>query len=66
MTKYWRYNARLGCFGELTENEFKKAVSSKYVIPVYDDYFQKFSESTYYDCRDRIVSIFYIRTEGSQ
>lgn len=63
MTTYWRYNAKLGCWGTLTEKEFKKAVSKKYVLPVYDSYFQTFSENTYYDSRDRIVSVFYIKRE---
>ena len=61
LMEYWRYNARLGCWGEMTEKEFNRKIKQKYVLPVYDDYFQEFSENTYYDSRDSIVTVFYIR-----
>lgn len=62
---YWRYYARLGCWTELTEKEFKRKIKSKYILPVYDSYWQKFSEDCFYDCRDSIVQIFYIKRRAN-
>lgn len=60
---YKRYDAKLGTWLELTEKEFNRKIKSKYVLPVYDSYYQTFSENTYYDCRDTIVRTFYMRIE---
>lgn len=62
--KYWRYDARLGTWLELTEKEFNRKIKSKYILPVYDDYLQILSDRTYFDSRDSIVRIFYIRSEA--
>ena len=62
--KYWRYDARLGAWLELTEKEFNRKIKSKYILPVYDDYWQTFSDRTFYDSRDSIARIFYIRSEA--
>lgn len=63
MPDYYRYNARLGSFAPMTEKEFERKIKSKWVLPVYDSYWQTSSDSTYYDCRDSIATIFYMRTE---
>ena len=60
---YYRYDARLGSWRELTEKEFNRAIKKKYVLPVWDDYWQRFSEKTFVDTRDSIVRIFYIKGE---
>lgn len=56
--KYIRYDARLGTTRELTEKEYKKAINKRYVLRVWDSYYQEFTD-TYYDSRDSIVRIFY-------
>lgn len=56
--RYYRYDARLGSTRELTEKEYNKAISKKYVLRVWDSYYQEFT-NTYYDSRDSIVRIFY-------
>lgn len=61
--KYWRYNARLGAMGEITEKEFNRKIKSKYIVPVYDSYNQAFSKDTFYDSRDSYATVYYFRRE---
>lgn len=58
MTKYYRYDAYLGSQCEISEKEYNRKIKSRYILPVWDDYFQQFTD-THYDCRDSIVRIFY-------
>lgn len=66
MPDYYRYNARLGSFSPMTEKEFERKIKSKWVLPVYDSYWQTSSDSTYYDCRDSIANIFYVRVDDAE
>ena len=63
MMKYYRIDLYLGAEWEVGEKEFNRKIKSKWFLPVYDSYWQTFSEDTYYDCRDRIVRIFYQRRQ---
>ena len=60
---YYRYDAYLGSFTPMTKKEFERKIKSKYIHPVFDDYWQEISENTFFDSRDSIVRIFYMRRE---
>ena len=62
-TRYYRIDLKLGAEWEVSEKEYKRKIKSKWYLPVYDSYYQTFSEDTYYDCRDSIVRIFYQRRD---
>lgn len=62
MTKYIRYDSHFGSEMEITKAQFERKIKSRYVLPVWDSYWQKFTE-TYYDCRDSIARIFYWKIE---
>lgn len=61
--EYFRYNACLGAFNRISKKEFERKIKSKYILPVYDSYWDAISENTFYDCRDSIVKIFYLKRE---
>lgn len=63
MTKYYRIDLHFGKEWEVSKKEFYRKIKSKWYFPVWDSYWQTFSENTYYDCRDSIVRIFYQRRE---
>ena len=52
MSKYMRMNPYLGCSYEITEKQALRKINSKYWTPVWDDYWKKFSENTWYNMRD--------------
>ena len=52
MSKYIRMNPYLGCSYEITEKQALRKINSKYWTPVWDDYWQKFSEHGWYNMRD--------------
>lgn len=61
--KYYIYDAYLGTQMEITEKEFRRRINSRYVFPVWNDYYQERSKDTYFDCRDSITRIFYWRKD---
>lgn len=63
MTKYYRIDLHFGREWEVTEKEFSRKVKSKWFLPVYDSYWQTISDTTWFDCRDSIVRIFYQKRE---
>lgn len=52
MSKYIRMNPYLGCSYEITEKQALRKINSKWWTPVWDDYWQKFSDHAWYDIRD--------------
>ena len=52
MIKYFRYNPVLGSMYEISEKQALKKINSKNWIPVWDDYWQRFSEHTWYNIKD--------------
>lgn len=52
MAKWYRCNPYLGCQYEITEKEAQKKLKSPYWVPVWDDYFQKFSNHAWYNVKD--------------
>lgn len=63
MERYYMIDLHLGKEWEVSKKEFYRKIKSKWYLPVWDSYWQTFSENTYYDCRDSIVRIFYQRRE---
>lgn len=63
MIKYYRIDLHFGKEWEVPKKEFERKIKSKHYFPVWDSYYQEFSENTYYDCRDSIVRIFYQKRE---
>lgn len=52
MAKYRRYNPYLGCSYEISEELALKKINSKWWTPVWDDYYQEFSEHAWFNIKD--------------
>lgn len=52
MSKYIRMNPYLGCSYEISEKQALRKINSKWWTPVWDDYWQKFSEHSWYNMKD--------------
>lgn len=52
MARYIRCNPYLGCSYDVPERLALRKINSKYWVSVWDDYYQKFSDSAWYDIRD--------------
>lgn len=52
MSKYIRINPYLGCSYEISEKQALQKINSKYWTPVWDDYWQRFSEDSWFNMRD--------------
>ena len=63
MKRYVRYDAYFGSIAYISEKQFKKQIKKKYILPVWDPYWQIFTE-TYFDSRDSISRIFYWCDDG--
>ena len=59
---YYRYDAHFGTLTEITEKQFQKIIAKRYILRVYDSYWQKFTD-TWFDSRDTISRIFYWESE---
>jgi len=61
--EYYRFDARFNSKIPMTRKQFERKIKSKYILPIWDSYYQKFDYDAYYDCRDSIVRIFYFRVK---
>lgn len=52
MVKWYRSNPYLGTYYEITEKQALCKINSKWWTAVWDDYWQKFSDHSWYDMRD--------------
>lgn len=52
MAKWYRCNPYLGTRYEISESKAMRKIRSKWWTPVWDDYWQKFSDHSWYDMRD--------------
>ncbi len=52
MSKYYRCNPYLGSHYEITEKQALRKINSKYWFPVWDDYWQCFSNHSWFNMRD--------------
>ena len=52
MAKYYRCNSYLGSKYEITEKQALRKINSKYWTAVWDDYWQSFSDHSWYNIRD--------------
>lgn len=52
MVKWYRSNPYLGTRYEITEKQALRKINSKWWTAVWDDYWQKFSNHSWYDMRD--------------
>lgn len=52
MSKYIRMNPYLGCSYEISEKQALRKIHSKYWTPVWDNYWQKFSEDSWFNLKD--------------
>lgn len=50
--KYYRCNPYLGCQYEITEKQALKKINNRWWTAVWDDYWQKFSDSAWYNIKD--------------
>ena len=49
MVKWYRCNPYLGCMYEITEKQALRKINSRWWAAVWDDYWQKFSDHSWYD-----------------
>lgn len=61
--EYYRFDSRFNSKTPITEKQFNRKIRSKYIFPIWDDYYQEFDYDSYYDIRDSIVRIFYFKVE---
>lgn len=52
MAKYYRANPYLSCKYEITEKEALKKINNRWWTPVWDDYWQIFSNDCWYNIKD--------------
>lgn len=52
MAKWYRCNPYLGCQYEISEKQALRKINSRWWTPVWNDYWQKFSDHAWYDMRD--------------
>ena len=52
MAKWIRCNPYLGARYEITEKQAKRKIESPYWMPVWDDYWQTFSNNAWYNIKD--------------
>lgn len=61
--EYYRFDSRFNSKTPMTRKQFERKVKCKYILPIWDSYYQEFDYDAYYDCRDSIVRIFYFRVK---
>ena len=52
MAKYYRMNPYLGCKYEIPERLARRKINSKWWIPVWDDYWERFCDNAWYNIKD--------------
>lgn len=52
MAKYYRCNPYLGCRYEITEKQALRKINNIWWVPVWDDYWQRFSDNSWYNIKD--------------
>ena len=52
MSKYYRCNPYLGCKYEITERQAMHKIKSAWWTPVWDSYWQRFSDDSWFNIKD--------------
>lgn len=52
MARWFRCNPYLGSSYEISEREALRKINSRWWVAVWDDYWQRFSDDSWYDIRD--------------
>ena len=52
MAKYRQCNPVIGCIYDIPEKEALRKINSRWWVAAWDEYWQEFSDSAWYDIRD--------------
>ena len=61
--EYYHFDSRFNLKTPMTRKQFERKIKRKYILPIWDSYYQEFDYDAYYDCRDSIARIFYFRVK---